>query len=494
MIDYELFCKIKHLHEHEKLTVAQMAAELALDPRTVRSRLAQERFSQRKSSPRASKLDPFKADIARMLEVYPLSATQILQRIREQGFTGGYSILKDYVGSIRPQRRPAYLTLAFAPGECAQVDWGSFGSVPVGNTSRRLSFFVMVLCYSRMLYLEFTVSQSLEHFLACHQNAFHYLGCVPQRIMVDNLKSAVLRRIIGQAPVFNPKYLEFANHYGFTISACNVGKGNEKGRVENAVGYTKKNLLAGLAIPDFAAIGPAAKHWLETVANVRIHGETRKKPVELFEQERASLLRLPVNDFDIATVSQQRASSQFRITLDTNRYSVPAEYAGRALTVKTYPDRLCIYCENKLIAQHPRSYDRHQDVEDPDHPKALLAQRKKARDQKIFMRFLALSAKADLYYRKLQNRRMNPLEHVRKIVALSEIYGEAPLARAIEDAFFFEAFSCEYIANLLEQRTRFQPEPAALHLTRRQDLLDISLEQPDLSIYQERSPDQDEPA
>ena len=369
------------------------------------------------------------------------------------------------------------------------MDWGCFGSVPVGNTSRRLSFFVMVLCYSRMLYLEFTVSQSLEHFLACHQNAFHYLGYVPQRIMLDNLKSAVLRRIIGQAPVFNPKYLEFANHYGFSISPCNVGKGNEKGRVENAVGYVKKNFLAGLEIPDFAAIAPAAKHWLESVANVRLHGETRKKPVELFEQEKSSLLKLPVNDFDIATVSQQRASSQFRITLDTNRYSVPAEYAGRRLTVKTYPDRLCIYCEGKLIARHPRSYDRHQDFEDPDHPKALLAQRKKARDQKIFMRFLTLSPKADLYYRKLQDRRMNPQEHVRKIVALSEIYGSEPVARAIEDAFLFEAFSCEYITNLLEQRTRFQQEPKALHLTRRQDLLDITLEHPDLSIYAERSPE-----
>ena len=97
MIDYELFCKIKHLHEHEKLTVAQIAAELALDPRTVRSWLAQERFRPRKSRPRASKLDPFKADIVRMLEVHPYSAAQILQRIREQGFAGGYSILKDYV-------------------------------------------------------------------------------------------------------------------------------------------------------------------------------------------------------------------------------------------------------------------------------------------------------------------------------------------------------------------------------------------------------------
>jgi hypothetical protein len=268
-----------------------------------------------------------------------------------------------------------------------------------------------------------------------------------------------------------------------------VGRGNEKGRVENAVGYVKKNFLAGLQIPDFAAIGPAVRHWLETVANVRLHGETRKKPVELFEAERPCLLPLPANTFDIATVGQQRASSQFRITIDTNRYSVPAEYAGRALTVKTDPERICVYAGENLIARHIRSYEHYQDFEDPDHPKALLTQRKKARDQKIFMRFIALSPRADLYYRKLAERRMNPTEHVRKIVALCEIYGKEPVARAIEDAFIFEAFSSEYIANLLQQRARFHQQPAALHLTRREDLLDIRLEHPDLSVY-ERSSDE----
>jgi len=484
MIDYELFCKIRHLKEHAGLTAAQIAGELALDPRTVAKWLAHGQFCQRKAAPRSSKLDPFKKDIARMLENHPYSAAQILQRIAELGFDGGYTIVKDYVRRVRPPKTRAYLTLSFAPGDCAQVDWGSYGSVNVGNTRRRLSFFVMVLCYSRMMYVEFTVSQTMEHFLACHQNAFEFFGSVPKRIMVDNLKSAVLRRILGRAPVFNPRYLDFANHCGFAIAPCNVGKGNEKGRVENAVGYVKKNFLAGLDILDFVAIAPAARHWLEAVANVRIHGETRKKPVELFEKERPCLSALPKNPFDVATVSQVRASSQFRITLDTNRYSVPAEYAGARLTLKSYPDRLCIYCGDKLVARHLRSYERHQDFEDPDHPKQLLVQRKKARDQKIFMRFLALSPKADLYYRKLAQRRMNPHHHVRKIVALSEIYGPEPVARAIEDAFFFEAFSSEYITNLLGQRARFHKEPSALHLTRREDLLDITLENPDLSVYQ----------
>lgn len=419
-----------------------------------------------------------------MLETHPYSAAQILQRIREEGFDGRYSIVKDYVRKVRPKRQPAFLKLAFAPGECAQVDWGSFGSVSVGSSSRRLSFFVMVLCYSRMMYLEFTVSQTMEHFLACHQNAFDYFGSVPRKIMVDNLKSAVLRRITGEAPVLNPTYLDFANTYGFTIAPCNVRAGNEKGRVENGVGYAKKNFLAGLDIPHFEALNPAARIWLNEVANVRIHGETRKKPIDLLKEEKPHLLPLPPHCFDIANVTQVRASSQFRIALDSNHYSVPAQYAGARLTLKAYPDRLCIYHEDVLIARHPRSFDRHQDFEDPDHPKPLLAQRKKARDQSLFLRFIALSPKAPDYYRELDKRRMNPGHHVQKIVALSEIHGTDKVQRAMEDAFYFQAFSCEYIANLLEQRANLLPEPKALHLTRREDLLEIDVQQPDLSIYE----------
>ena len=488
MIDYELFRKIKHLSQNDALTAQQIARELVLDVRTVDKWLKEKQYRPRRSTQRASKLDPFKDDIVRMLERHAYTAMQIFQHIREQGFDGQYTIVKDYVRKIRPPKHKAFLKLSFAPGECAQVDWGSYGSVNVGNTRRRLSFFVMVLCYSRMMYVEFTVSQTMEHFLGCHQNAFECFGKVPSKIMVDNLKSAVLKRIVGQAPVFNPKYLDFANHYGFTIAACNVGKGNEKGRVESAVGYVKKNFLAGLDIPDFAAIHPAAKNWLDTVANVRIHGQTREKPVARFEKERPYLNPLPRHRFDIATISQVRASRQFRIVLDTNRYSVPAEYAACPLTLKTYPDRICLYEDNKLIARHGRSYHRHQDIEDPDHPRQLLIWRKKAREQKIIQRFLALSPKAEQYYQNLQQRRMNLFHHVQKIVALSEIYDPEAVARALEDAFTFQAFSCEYIVNLLEQRSRRLPEPGALHLTRREDLLDLSLPSPDLSIYHKEKP------
>ena len=369
-----------------------------------------------------SKLDPFKNDIVRMLEKHPYTARQIFQRIQQNGFDGGITIVTDYVRKIRPPKTKPYLKLVFAPGECAQVDWGSYGNVRVGSTSRRFSFFVMVLCHSRMMYVEFTVSQTMEHFLGCHQNAFHFFGSVPQKIMVDNLKSAVLKRTIGKDPVFNPRYMDFARHYGFNIVPCNVGKGNEKGIVENAVGYVKKNLLNGLDVSDFKIMKPLVQHWLDTVANVRQHGETGRRPVDMFAEEKQSLQPLPVEPYDIGVVKQARASRQFRVTIDTNRYSVPAQLAGVGLTVKLYPDRLCFYHENKLVARHVRSYDRRQDYEHPDHPKVLLAQRRRARDQKIFMRFLSLSGKAQEYYRQMEHRRMNPFHHIRQIVALSEIY------------------------------------------------------------------------
>jgi transposase len=483
MIDYELYCRIKDLRDKDHLTIVQIARELHLHDRTVGRWLAADKFRQRATPPRPSKLDAFKGQIVRWLQTHPYTATQIYLRLREGGYTGGITVVKDYVQSIRPQRTAAFLTLSFTPGECAQVDWGQFGSIGVGHTRRRLSFFVMVLCYSRMLYVEFTVSETMEHFLACHANAFAFFGGVPAKIMVDNLRSAILQRIVGQAPIFNPRYKDFADHYGFDIAPCGVGQAHEKGRVENAVGYVKKNFLAGLELTDFRLVNPAARQWLDTVANVRLHGSTHRQPVELFNTEKPRLKPLPSQPYDVGVIRPARANSQFRVTVDTNTYSVPAEYAGAALTLKLYPEALCFYHQDKLIARHVRCYDRHQDFEDPDHPRALLAQRRRASEQRLLQRLLSLTPKAEPFYLGLQERRLNVMVHVRKIVALSEIYGPEKTARAIEDALEFQAFSCEYVANLLEQRQRLLPEPGALHLTRRADLLELELPEPNLSLY-----------
>jgi transposase len=483
VIDYETFCKIRDCHDRQGLTIVQTARVLALDPRTVSKWLARSRFERPRLTPRSSLLDPFKGRITRLLDSHPYSAQQIFQRLREEGYGGGITILRGYVRLIRPPKLPIYLKLHFAPGECAQIDWGEFGTVAVGNTRRRLSFFVIVLAYSRMMYVEFTVSQTMEHFLSCHEHAFTAFGGVPAKIMVDNLKSAVLQRLAGVAPVFNARYADFARHYGFSIAPCNVARANEKGRVESGVGYVKKNFLRGLELTEFGAIQAAAQVWLDATANVRIHGETHQRPVDLFAQERPHLQPLNPNRYDVARTTTTIASSQFRITLDANRYSVPAAYAHRRLTVKAYPDRVCIYFDAELIARHQRSYARYQDIEDQEHAKGLIARRSRAREQRLMLRFLALSPDAQAYYDGLERKRFNARHHVRKILALAEVYPADSIARAIADGLAFEAFSAEYIANILEARARMLPEPGPLQLTRGIDLLDIDIPPPDLTVY-----------
>jgi transposase len=484
VIDYETFARIHDCHDRQGLTIIQTARVLGIDPRTVAKWLARARYERPRPVPRSSLLDPFKGRITRLLDTHPYSAQQIFQRLREEGYGGGITILRDYVRLIRPPKLPVYLKLHFAPSECAQVDWGAFGMVRIGNTRRRLSFFVIVLAYSRLMYVEFTVSQTMEHFLSCHEHAFKAFGGVPAKIMVDNLKSAVLQRLAGVAPVFNARYADFARHYGFTIAPCNVARANEKGRVESGVGYVKKNLLRGLELTELGAIQAAAKVWLDTIANLRVHGETHQRPIDLFAQERPLLQPLNENRYDVARTTTVRASSQFRITLDTNRYSVPAAYAHRRLTVKAYPDRVCIYFDAELIARHARSYARHQDVEDEEHAKGLIAKRSGAREQRLMLRFLALSPDAQAYYDGLAQKRLNARHHVRKILALAEVYPADSVARAISDGLAFEAFSAEYIANILETRARLLPEPGPLQLTRGIDLLDIDIPPPDLTIYE----------
>ena len=484
MIDYETWCQIRDHRGRQGLSITQTAKALGLHPETVSKWGRLEHFRARKSVPRASQLDAYKGSIVRWLDTHPYSAQQIFQRLRESGYGGGLTVLKNYMRTVRPVRAPAFLKLTFAPGECAQVDWGEYGSIAVGSTRRRLSFFVMVLCHSRMMYVEFTVSQKMEHFLACHEHAFAALG-VPSRVMVDNLKSAVLTRLTGEAPVFNARYLDYARHVGFKITACNVRAGNEKGRVESGVGYIKKNFLNGLVLPDFTAVNAAAQVWLDTIANVRIHGETHARPVDLHAAERAHLKPLNANAYDLARVLNQRASSQFRVTLDTNRYSVPGEYANRRVTLKAWPDRVCVYHQHQLIARHVRSYDRRQDIEDAEHPKALLAQRRTAREQRLLVQFLGLSKDAHAYYDGLFARRVNARVHLRRILALQEIYGREAIARAISDALHFQAFSSEYIAHLLQARSRtIASAPSPLCLTRRADLLELEIPEADLSIYE----------
>lgn len=489
MINFHTFNQIHNLYDELKMKISQIANQLNLNSKTVSRWVKIKEYQPRKPTGKAPcKLDGYKQQIINLLNHHDYSNQQIFQQIKEQGYQGGHSILGDYLRQIRPKHKAAFLSLTFEPAECAQVDWGCYGTIGVGKTRRKLNFFVMVLCYSRMMYVQFSLSQSMEHFLDAHQNAFEYFGGVPKKIMVDNCKVAVLEHRNQEAPKFNLHYLDFAQHYGFKIKACGVRKPYQKGRVESAVAYVKKNFLNGRQLTTLSALNNESKVWLDTVANPRIHGQTKKPPIELLSQEKPCLIPLNAKAYDVGRVVNCSSSKCFQVAFDSNRYSVPSEYAQQKLILKAYPQEVCLFYQDKPIAQHLRCYDRNQRIEDPDHDRQLLQQRRNAQKQRLLRRFLTLSPKAETYFQALKQRQINHFLQIRRIIALCDIYSDQEVGRAIEDAIDFGAYADAYIVNILEQRSRPIGEPAPLHLTRQQDMLEIDLPLPDLDIYQTKQP------
>jgi transposase len=482
----ELWQQIQAVYGELK-SIRAVARRLGLHRRTVRVAVRSDRPPRRTSAPRGSLIDPYRGWLLAKLEQYPeLTAARLLQMLRERQYSGGYSVVKQCIRELRPRVLPAHFTMEFAPGECAQADWGCWRSAAVPGGRRRLSFFVMVLCHSRMLYAEFFYGEAMEHWLAAHRHAFEFFGVVPGKVMVDNLKTAVIRPAIGDQPaVYNAQYLDFAGHYGFKPWACAPKKPNQEGRVENGVGYVRTSFLAGREPAAVEAMNPALAHWRDTVANVRIHKTTGRRPVDLFaEADRAAMKPLPAGPHPCTVEKTVSATSRFRIAVDTNRYSVPAPFASQRLTLRLTADRVSVYDrEHQLIADHPRSYGHRQPVVNPDHERDLVLRTRHARDQHQLSRFLTLGPAADAYLTGLRERRPDWRGHVRRINALVEIHGRDEVARLLADAKEHHAFSSEYVLNILEARQRTLPEPGALHLTRGHDLLELELPEPDLNIY-----------
>jgi len=485
-VNRQTWQKINDLNA-EGLGTRAIAARLDLHRRTVRLALAATHPSTRSGMPKKSLIDPHRGWLLARLQQYPeLSAIRLLQQLKERGYTGGYSLVKLCVAELRPQTKPAYLTLSFAPGECAQVDWGMWNAIDVSGGRRRISFFVMVLCHSRMLYAEFFLGEAIEHWLRAHRNAFEAFGGVPEQVMVDNCKTAVIKPRHGDEKAeLNPAYEEFARHYGFRIVPCNVRRPNEKGRVENAVGYIRTSFLAGRESGPLEILAPALADWLNNTANQRMHSTTGKPPRQLFDEaERAALRPLPAGPYDCHQIQAAVADSRFRVTVDTNRYSIPSSAASLRVIINRHVDRIVIRDpDGALLADHPRHYGRKQDVADPEHERDLILKMRHARDKRRLERFLVLGPDAAAYLVALQEKRSNWRSHVDRINTLAEIHGRDEVLRALADTRESAAFSAEYIHNLLDTRHRLSPEPGPLHVPRRADLLELEIPEPNLDIY-----------
>ena len=324
----------------------------------------------------------------------------------------------------------------------------------------------------------------MESFLSAQQNGFLYFGGLCAEVMVDNCKTAVLTHPTGGAPTFHPRSIDFAQHWGFQIKACSPRQPQQKGRVESAVAYIKGNFLNGLQLHSLESLNQQVRLWLDTVANVRIHAPTQRPPEEMFREEIPKLRPLHHQAYEACQYLNVIANNRARVTFETNRYSVPPGSASQCLLLKVYPERLMLFnAKDQTVAVHRRVYDRHQDEELPEHLAALEAQRRQSRHQQQWVRFVNLSPVAESYYRALEPRRENPRHQLLKILALAEHYGVEAVDRALRDALALEAYGCEYIANLLHQRSRPLEEPGVLHLTRASDQLELELPPPDLSVY-----------
>jgi transposase len=422
------------------------------------------------------------------LQLYPeLSAARLHQMLAEQGFTGSYSLVKQTVAELRPRLRPVYQNLVFGPGECAQVDWGVWKALPVSGGVRRLSFFTMVMCHSRMLYAEFFYGEALEFWLAAHRNALEFFGGVPEAVMVDNCKTAVIvPGTHGQAPEFNAAYAELAHHYNFTIKACTPHRPNEKGRVERAVGYIKSSFLGGRSPATPEALNLALHQWLHDTANVRVHRTTKKRPCDVFaDSEKAKLRPLPSTPHPCAVEKNCVANSTCRVTVGTNRYSIPPQFASQRLQLQLYAERIVLLDRhNAFVANHARCFDRGRELVDPAHAQALQHYTRRAKDNRELTAFLGLSNVAPDYLAALKEKRVNALQHVRRINALLSQFGRDAVARALMDTHEHGAYSADYVLNLLEAKGRMtEVLDSPLHIVRNADLLELQIDEPDLNVY-----------
>lgn len=483
MTDYETFHAIKHLHENEHLNVSQISRELKLSRPTVRRQLAKKKYEKTVRPLRSGKLDPYKDIIRSYLNRHDYTAVQVFEMIKEEGYEGGSSILRTYIAKVRPPTKTAYLTLKFAPGESAQVDFGYCGTIHVGDERRRLYVFMMTLCYSRMIYAEFILRQNMEHFLQCHRNAFEYFGGIPGKVMVDNCKVAVSDASKYGSPVVNAHYADLANHYNFKVVPCGVRKPYEKGIVERGIGYLKKNFLNGLEKGTLAALNHSTRNWMENIANVRIHGVTKQQPAELFKAEKDAMKELSLFPYDCCVTHNVRVNSQYRVVFESNRYSVPPELVGKHLDMKVYPSKLLFMHQNKLVAEHERSYEKHRDTVDSEHDKALIEKRHLMKSRRLLEKFYSMGAIAEKYDKGLNEKRIDPRRHIRKIMTFIDIYGADEVKKAMEDTCVLDVFSADAILNLIEMRHRTLPKPSPIHLSRKTDSLDIEIREVDLDIY-----------
>lgn len=361
------------------IAISEIARRTGADRKTIRRIRAQSGHpAPGQRPPRRRRLDPFAAYLRQRAAAGVLNATKLFGEVQRQGYDGGVAQVRRFVHPLRPPTAPV-VTERFEtpPGHQAQVDWTACGRLWHAGQLRSLSAFVLTLGYSRRQYVEFTVRQDLETFLRCHLHAFHYFGGLPHELLYDNLKTAVDHRLADGSIVWNQRFRDFADYYGFTPRACRPYRAQTKGKVERGIGYLKGHFLLGLDLTSvtLAELNREVVRWLTETADVRIHGTTREQPIARWPAEHLALHVLAGQaDYDTSYVSQRLVNRDGYLAYRGSRYPVPPEHAGRVVLVKEGVDeQVRIYAGSVMVGAYPLAEPSGQMVTLPGHRAAVRA-------------------------------------------------------------------------------------------------------------------------
>lgn len=418
---------------------------------------------------RVSCIDPYLPFIRQTLTKFPsLTASRLHVMVRERGYTGSPDHFRHLISHHRPRpQAEAYLRLVTLPGEQAQVDWGHFGHLTIGRARRPLMAFVMVLSWSRHIFLRFSLDARMESFLRGHVGAFDAWGGLPRVLLYDNLKSAVLERQ-GDAIRFHPTLLEFAGRYRYEPRPVAVARGNEKGRVERAIRYIRDSFFAARNFDDLADLNRQADVWCQGIADDRLCPQDRTMTVkEAFAQEQPRLLALPDNLYPLEERLAVTVGKTPYIRFDLNDYSVPYTQVRQILTVVADQAQVRILNGLTVVATHPRSYDKAQQIEEPAHIAELIERKAQAHAQKGMSRLTqAVPASAELLERAAERGEIIGAM-TSALLRLVDRYGQEEVQAAVLTALARGVPHPNAVRLALEtqREARHQPPPVAVCLS-----------------------------
>ena len=400
---------------------------------------------------RLSKLDDYKPFILECLDLdSTVGAPVIFEKIKNQGYKGGITILRDYLKETRGRIKvkKAFLRLEARPGEEIQIDWGHFGSIEYGNTKRKLYALAAIESYSRMLYVEFTHSQKQEVLHSCLFNAFKYFGGTPETIRVDNMVTAVIDRQ-GRLIRFNDAFLDFLRPRHIIPKACNIRSPNEKGKIENSIKYLRGNFMPLRDFNDLTDLQTQVLDWLDQVANKRNHQTTGERPQDRFKS--VGLRPLPPLIHEPMETESPLVHKDFAIKFDGNSYTTPFWTIGRKLTLKADQHTIWIYHKHKQICSYPRCWERKKRIENPTHVEQVKRLKRRQWESKEIAWFASLGDEFREYLEVLPNSHLSLKKQVLSLLSLKDQYGVKSLSWAILKALKYKAYGADYIENILNQ-------------------------------------------